>query len=464
MEDTPRQAKGRLLCVDDDGDILKALTALAQSFGYAVDSAPSGAEALELVAEHDYDVVLTDLRMPGMDGMELMQRLHETQERLIVVMCTGYGSVEVAVKAIKAGAYDFVIKPFDVDQLEIVLGRAVTHRRLTDQVSQRQEEEQRSHRFGRLLGRSEPMRRLYDLITRLAPSKSHVLLTGESGTGKDLVAREIHARSPRVERAFVPVSCAAIPDDLLESELFGHAKGAFTDAIADRKGLFERASGGTIFLDEITEMSTHLQAKLLRALQDGEVRRIGADDPVIVDARVIAASNRKVEEAVKAETFREDLYYRLNVIRIEMPPLRERSRDIPLLAKHFAEKYSEEHGRQVRDFSVAAMRALCSYDWPGNVRELENVVERAVVLSRDEVVRLEDLPMQFLTVAAWRAASNAAEEAPTEEGYVPASLAEVERQHIQHVLQWTHEDKQAAAKCLGIGRATLYRKLAQMGG
>lgn len=456
------EPKGRLLCVDDDADVVQSLQVLLRACGYEVDGVVSGQEALERIVARDYDVVLTDLRMPGMDGIELMQRLHEIRERLLVVVGTGYGSIETAVAAIKAGAFDFVIKPFDPDQLEIVIDRAVEHRRLSDRVRLQEEEERRLHRFGRFIGKSEEMRRVYELITRIAPSKTQVLITGESGTGKDVAAREIHARSPRANRPFVPVSCAAIPADLLESELFGHAKGAFTDAIADRKGLFEHADGGTLFLDEVTEMPTHLQAKLLRALQDGEIRRVGADAEIRVDVRVIAASNRKIEEAVEAGELREDLYYRLNVIRLEMPPLRDRPGDIPLLARHFAEQFSREHGRDVQEFSAPAMRALFAYAWPGNVRELENVVERAVVLSNDEVIRLEDLPMQFTAVSAWRAASHATEEVAGEEGYVPASLDEVERQHIQHVLAWTGGDKQAAARVLGIGRATLYRKLERM--
>ena len=439
----------RILVVDDEERMRQLLTKVLRRAGYVVDGAPCGREALALARLQPFDVVLTDIRMPGMDGMQLLRALREEATETTVVMMTAFGSVDDAVQAMKEGAYHYISKPFQMDEVLIVVERAVEEKRLRRELVSMRAALQERYGFANLVGKSKLMREVYDLIERVAPSTAKVLIQGRSGTGKELVARAIHVNSPRRDQPFVPVNCSAIPDQLLESELFGHVKGAFTGAIADRKGLFFEADGGTLFLDEIGDMGADLQAKLLRVLQDRKVRPVGGTKEVVVDIRLVAATNQDLQSRVAEGTFREDLFFRLNVIPINLPELRHRPEDIPLLVSHFLDRYADESGGRKRT-SKEAMAALVRYSWPGNVRELENAVERACVLCRSQEIDLADLPDNVRSAQGGRLARAVQDE---------ASLAEVERDYIELVLERHDGNQTRTAEILGIDRRTLYRKL-----
>jgi two-component system response regulator HydG len=370
-----------------------------------------------------------------------------------VITITAFGSIDTAIRAVKLGAFDYITKPFEIDQLVLSVDKALAERALRSELARLRAEVQRGYRMGDIVGKSAAMREVFDLIRRLSTSAATVLVTGESGTGKELVARSIHEGSPRKGRPFVPLNCAAIPDSLLESELFGHKRGAFTDARADRAGLFIEAHGGTLFLDEIAELSPSLQAKLLRVLQEGEIRPLGASRAERVDVRVIAATNKDLEPRLKSGAFREDLFYRLNVIHIHLPPLRERAEDLLALSEHFLAAASARAGKEVRALHESAKKALLAHPWPGNVRELENTIERAVALCESGVIRAEDLPA---SVRERRAAEADAQLTALARGL---TLAEVEREYIQRVLTAEGGNKTRAAQRLGLDRKTLYRKL-----
>src|SRR5262245_27945264 len=384
---------GAILVVDDDADMRDMVLDMLRDRGHEVTTAGSGQEALKLLSEEDYAVVLTDMRMKGMQGLELLIEIKKTFPDTNVILMTGFGSVETAVDAMKHGASDYLTKPVKKDELIRVIERVIRETALRREVARLRKEVHREYSFHQILGKSKPMLALFDLIRRVADSPTNVLLTGESGTGKELVAKAIHYNSERREAPFVPVNCAAIPEQLLESELFGHMRGAFTDAKMDKRGLFEEAQKGTLFLDEISELPLMLQAKLLRAIQEKEIRRVGANKPIAVDVRVIAATNLNLAEEVKAKRFRDDLYYRLNVIELKLPPLRERREDIPLLVDAFLKKCGESRGKQIQGVSESALAMLVDYAWPGNVRELENVMERAVTLTRSDKIVPDDLPL-----------------------------------------------------------------------
>jgi two-component system response regulator AtoC len=444
--------KGRILVVEDEREMRALLEKGLARRGFQPSVRGSADEAFALLEAEDFDTVLTDLRMPGMDGLALCERIVLNRPDIPVVVVTAFGTLETAVAAIRAGAYDFVTKPVDLDALTLVLERAVQHRALRDEVRRLRRALGDVSADGGVVGESPALRRVYELIDRVADSDASVLVTGESGTGKEVAARALHARSRRNPGPFVAINCAAMPEALLESELFGHAKGAFTDAKAARTGLFIKASGGTLFLDEVGEMPLALQPKLLRALQERTVRPVGGDTELPFDARIVAATNRDLELAVEEGRFREDLYYRLNVIGLELPPLRARGNDILLLAQRFLEHFAARSGKRVVGLSPAAAQRLLAYSWPGNVRELQNCIERAVALTSYEQLTVEDLPER---IRDYRAASPAQGNDMSE----LVSLEEMERRYIQRVLDTVGGSRTLASRILGVDRKTLYRKL-----
>jgi two-component system response regulator HydG len=445
--------RGRILLVDDDRDLcLWVENALAKR-DFALRWATSAGEALALLETEEFDVVVSDLNLHGASGLELCERVARSRPDTPVVMITAFGSLESAIAAIRAGAYDFVTKPFEIDALQLTLDRAVEHGALRSEVKRLRGALRDAEPFEELLGASPAMRELYDLLHRIAGTDASVLLSGESGTGKELVARAIHRRSARRDGPFVAVNCAALPDTLLESELFGHAKGAFTDARSARPGLFLEADKGSIFLDEVGELPLALQPKLLRALQERKVRPVGGDREISFDARLIAATNADLEAAVEEHRFREDLYYRLNVVGIHVPPLRQRGSDVLLLAQHFVQRYSASLGKPVMTLTPDAATRLARYAWPGNIRELQNCIERAVALTRYDRIVVEDLPERIRDYQD----SRVPVVGDDPDDIVP--LAEVELRYIRRAVESLGGNKSLAAERLGIDRKTLARKL-----
>jgi two-component system, NtrC family, response regulator AtoC len=448
---------GRLLVVDDDPAMCSMLEAGLAKHGLAVTSCGTGAAALELLVTEDFDAVVTDLQMSGMSGLELCERIVASRPDVPVVVIAAFGSLDTAIAAIRAGAYDFIPKAFRTELLKIAVDRAIQHRALRAEVKRLRREADDTRGFGDLLGQSPAMRALYDLLDRVADADAAVLITGPSGTGKELAARAIHLRSSRRDGPFVAVNCAAVPETLLESELFGHMRGAFTDARANRTGLFLEAGSGTLLLDEIGELPMGLQPKLLRALQERKVRPVGKDVEVPFEARVIASTNRDLETAVEEGRFRQDLYYRINVIHVAMPPLGARGNDILLLAQHFLAGFARSASKAVTGLSPAAAEKLLAYPWPGNVRELQNCVERAVALTRFEELTVDDLPSRSRDHQRSRFEVDAGEPAEL------VTMEEVERRYIQRVLEAAGDHKKLAAQILGFDRSTLYRKLERYG-
>jgi len=440
-----------ILVVDDDESNRVTLERLLGREGYEVHHAATVREAMERLRAHPADLVLTDLKMPGMSGIDLLKAVRTLDPDVEVVVTTAYGTVETAVEAMKEGAYDFVAKPLKRLELVTTVRKALEKRSL--QVENRRLREQLAEvGEGEVIGQSDVMRTLIAEVEQVAPADATVLLTGESGTGKGRIARMLHQLSRRRDRRFVTVNCAAIPESLLESELFGYEKGAFTGATQRKEGRFDLARGGTLFLDEITEMASSVQVKLLRVLQEGEYERVGATETLRADVRVIAASNRDIEKEVEEGRLRKDLFYRLNVIRLEIPPLRDRYDDIPLLAQHFLVKFNRKNGTSLQGFTAEALEALAAWPWPGNVRELENAVERAVVLCREDRIDLDDLP------AAIRKGRGARQRISFEVG---TPLKHVERRMIEETLRSTGGDKVLAASLLGITARTIYRREAE---
>lgn len=381
----------RILVVEDEADLRKVLSSLLKREGYKVDLAGSGTDALDMLGREVYDLVITDVRLPGASGIEVLRKTKDLYPEAPVIVVTAFASDETAEKARKLGAFNFITKPFDNEKIVADVGIALGWGRLSSTMSALTGK----YRFDQMVARSEKMKTIMETVAQIAPTSSTVLLTGESGTGKELIARAIHHNSPRSGRAFVSINCGALPDELLESELFGHTKGSFTGAVASKKGFFEVADGGTILLDEVGDTSPAMQIKLLRALQEKVIRRVGGTEEIEVDVRVVAATNADLEGLVREKRFREDLFYRLNVIPIKLPPLRDRRDDIPHLAFHFFDKYKSEMAKKLSGISEQALEALLAYDWPGNIRELQNVIERAVALESSEVVRLESIPMEI---------------------------------------------------------------------
>ena len=438
--------KARILVVDDEAPMRESLKDWLMEEGYEVGLANSGQEAIAMAQKKSWDVILLDLKMPGMDGIETLQHLKgkEVNTEAEILMMTAYATVDTAVQAMKEGAFDYLVKPFSPDEIEIQIKKIVTHRELVlENILLRQKLEERSE-YDEIVGKSDVMQKIYDLISQVAPTDSTVLITGESGTGKELIAQAIHGNSQRCYMPFVAVSCGALPDSLLESELFGYEKGAFTGADYTKKGRFELADKGTLFLDEIGDISLKTQVDLLRVLQQKEFRRLGGQEEIKVDVRVLAATNQDLKKAISENRFREDLFYRLNVISIHVPPLRERKEDVPLLAKAFIHRYCLELNKEPVQITSSAMQLLMDYDWPGNVRELENVIERALVIGRGQEIITDDLPFSR-------------KELGTES--FPKSLKLMEKMHIKKILEEIGWNITKAARVLEIDRQTLYNKI-----
>jgi len=453
--------KRHILIADDEPLTRKSLLEILKFEGYKVSLASDGEEALRQIKENPPDVVIADLKMPKLDGIALLRKIKEYDSNIAVVLVTAYGTIETAVEAMKEGAFDYITKPIIDSEIKIVIQRILEQKKLLEEnkvLKERLKKEGRKQ-FYKMIGQNPKMQRIYDLIETVAPTNATVLIVGESGTGKRLIAHALHFYNPyRKDKPFVEVSCGALPENLLESELFGHIKGSFTGAIRDRQGRFEIASGGTIFLDEIDAFSPKLQVKLLRVLQEGEFERVGDTKTIKVDVRVIAATNQDLKKLIKEGLFREDLYYRLNVIPINVPPLRERKDDIPLLVEHFLKKSSQKlKGKIVRDVSPQVMELFFAYDWPGNIRELENVIERAVILCKGERIEVEDLPEFFVELRG----------KDRDDEKRNFSLKEVvkdsEKEIIEKVLKECGGNRKKAAQILGINRTTLYNKLKAYG-
>jgi len=453
----PLAGTTNVLVVDDDADLCRLFEVELSRHGFTVRTANHGEEALQILEHADFDVVLSDVGMRGMSGIDLCRQIAAARPSLPVIVVTAHGRLDTAIAAIRAGAYDFITKPIDFDALHLAIERGVQHGRLREEVKRLSAAAGRTPVIDALVGASPAMKQVYDLVERVAPSEASVVITGESGTGKELVAQALHRLGRRRAGPFVAVNCAALPETLLESELFGHTKGAYTDAKTSRSGLFVQASGGTLFLDEIGDMPIALQPKLLRALQDRVVRPVGSNQDVPYDARVVAATHQDLESAVDERRFRADLYFRINVIRIELPPLRSRGTDVLLLAQRFLETIARQAEKPVKGISTAAAEKLLAYPWPGNVRELMNCVERAVALTRFEQITVEDLAER---VRDWRPSHVlVASDDPSE----LVTLDEVERRYIRRVLETAGGNKSVAARILGLDRKTLYRKLARFG-
>jgi two-component system response regulator HydG len=448
--------KGRILVADDEESHRIMLRAVLQEEGYEVIGAADGPEAIRAVEQEPFDLILLDIRMPGMDGIEALTEIRKISPYIPVLMMTAYASVKTAVEALKAGAFEYLIKPLDIDELKILIQKALEHYHLREENLVLRERLGDRFDFSKIIGKSQKMKDLFDLLAQVAPTDATVLILGESGTGKELVANSIHHNSRRASQPFIKVSCAALPETLLESELFGHEKGAFTGAIARREGRFQLAHRGTIFLDEVGEMSAATQAKILRVLQEKEFEPLGGTRTVKVDVRVIAATNKDLDREVKEGRFREDLFYRLNVVPVSIPPLRERKEDIPALAVHFLYLYREKNQKELKETSPKALDLLVRYDWPGNIRELENCIERAVIVARGEVIAPVDLPPQVQALSAGR-------EEPGVHFPVGISLQEAERALIFKTLEDTGGNRSRAAEILGINRRTLQIKLKEYG-
>ena len=442
-----------ILVIDDEEAVRQLLEVTLADMGYAVTSAADGARALAACDDDDFDVALVDLRLPGMDGIELTRRLISGDADIAVVVMTGYSSIDSAVQAMKAGAADYLTKPLDLDHLELVLDKVLGERRRAEEIGVLRDQLEKQGSFEGLIGVSQEMQRVYRLIRRLGDSDVTVLVQGETGTGKELVSRAIHTRGARADRMFMPINCGALSENLLESELFGHEKGAFSGAIRLKRGLIEEASGGTLFLDEVEEMSTALQVKLLRTLQDRVVVRVGGTEPVEVDFRLITASNADLRERMNLDTFRSDLFYRVSGVVVDLPPLRQRQNDIPLLVRHFAAHYADRGGKPVRDFTSEAMMLLRAHTWPGNVRELQHAVEQAVLLSDGDAVTIADLP-EHLTQPGEVTGDTDLHDLPYRE-----ARDRFERRYFEEVLDRAGGTVAEAARRAGTTRQYVYEKM-----
>jgi DNA-binding NtrC family response regulator len=448
----------RILIVDDEQIIRESLSFVLKKEGYAVDEASNGIEAIEKQEAEPYDLVVTDIEMPGLRGIDLLDKISKRTPETLVVVVTAFGSLETAIAALRRGAYDYVLKPVDFDDMLHRVRKLLDHRRLARENSLLRQELHRTYDFDRIIGQSPSMKKVFEIIRRVATSDGTVLIAGKSGTGKEIVARAIHVNSKRATMRFVAINCGAIVDTLFESELFGHKKGSFTGATSDKDGLLKVAEGGTVFFDEVSEIPLHLQVKLLRAIEQREITPVGMTDPIKIDVRIIAATNRDLRQEVEKGRFREDLFYRLNVVELHLPSLSERPDDLPLLAQHFLELYRLQMSRSIHGFTNDAMQALLRHNWKGEVRELENVIERAVIFCESDMITLEHLP-DYLRPS--EASSSFA--LPKGKESLRDAVREFERRYILEVISSTGGDKREVAKQLDISLSSLYRKMDELG-
>ncbi len=444
----------RILVVDDDLEMCGLLSDVLKGEGFSVLTVSDSMDASRVLKKEEFDAIITDLKMKGLQGLDLLEEAKRVASLTPVIIITAFGTIDSAIKAIKMGAYDYITKPFQMDEMVLTVKKALENRLLKKEVVRLKKEIESRYHFHQLIGKSPSMQKIYDLIERISDSSNNVLITGESGTGKELVAKAIHYNGIRKEGPFMAVNCAAIPETLLESELFGYKRGAFTDAKTDKKGLIFEATAGTLFLDEITEMPPTLQAKLLRVIEEREVRPLGDTNSYPIDVRILSASNRGIKDLIHQGRFREDLYYRLKVIDVELPPLRSRREDIPLLVQHFIDRLGKEPKKKISGVSEDCLKILINYSWPGNVRELENIVQRAMTLCQHEVILPEDLPTAILQEV---------EENPIQKGLREGyTLDQLEKEYIKRVLIEVGGNKSRAAEKLGLDRKTLYRKLEEI--
>ena len=441
----------QILVVDDEPSMVAVITEILKRKDYSIHQVSNGKKALELIKTEPIDLILCDMKMPLLDGVKVLKRAKQIKPRIPFIILTAYASITDAVECMRNGAYDYITKPVNMEELRLMVRRALQHRKLVEENVFLKKQLHDKYSFENIIGKSIPMQRVYEVMEKVAQTDSTILIYGESGTGKELVAQAIHYHSPRRERPFVTINCGGLPESLLESELFGHIRGAFTSAINDKKGLFQVADGGTIFLDEISATSLSIQVKLLRVLQEREIKQVGDTKDISVDVRVIAATNKKLEEEVRESKFREDLYYRLSVIPVALPPLRDRKDDLPLLVQHFLNKYCQIQKKEQKTLAPGIMDILMGYNWPGNVRELENVIEHAVALGDSMQIFPKDLPPSILENSDSRKGTNSV--------LLKEAMREKEKDYILKVIKQSGGDKKQAACLLGIDLATLYRKL-----
>jgi len=435
----------KILVLDDERSLCELLKVVFQKEGYEVLTTPSAKKAIEIAQGDDIDVVVSDIKLPEMNGLEVLKRLRKIKPELPVLMITAYGTIKEAVEALKMGAYDYIIKPFDVEELKVIVAKALETKRLQDENVRLRKELKDKYSLESMIGKSKKMQEIYSLIEKIAPTETTVLIQGESGTGKEMAARAIHYLSLRREKPFVTINCGALPESLLESELFGHVKGAFTDAVTDKKGMFEVADKGTLFLDEVGEMSPITQVKLLRTLQERKIRRVGGTEEIPIDVRIISATNQDLKKKIKEGFFREDLYYRLNVLSLEMPPLRERKEDIPLLVNHFLQKYCQKLGRGMKRVAPEVYNIFESYPWPGNIRELENVIERVVAIEERETITTSCLPKELLQPEKREI------ELEIKPGFkLNETIEAITRDYVQKALEMSRGKLKEAAELLGV--------------
>lgn len=444
-----------ILLVDDEKSVRTTLSMFLKKAGYTIEESSNGNDTIERINKKFYDLIITDLKMKPIDGMEVLRKAKEVNPMTEVIVMTAFGTVESGVEAMKLGAYDYILKPFNKDEFLILVSKALEHKHLLTEVEHLQEGLKEKYKFENIVGNSQKMLDVISMVSKVAPMDSTVLISGESGTGKELIANAIHINSKRKNRSFITINCGAIPEHLQESELFGHVRGSFTGAVRDKVGLFQEANGGTLFLDEIGETALSTQVKLLRFLQDGEIRRVGGNESIMVNVRLLVATNKNLEEEIKKSNFREDLFYRINVIPIIMPPLRERKDDVPLLVNHFIDKFRKKTNKKIEGVSQDAIKFLTGHSWPGNVRELENVIERAIILSTHNVITPEDLPDSLYSTKDTLKDSNSFDEECT--------LEELNKKYILKILENYSWNQKKASTILGISTTTLWRKLKSYG-
>lgn len=448
--------KGSILIADDESSIRESLTIVLEDEGYHCTSVEDGAKAIEAIEKASYDIIITDLKMPNASGIEVLEHALQQSSQTLTIIVTAHATVETAIQALRKGAADYILKPLDFDEVLIRIENLMEHKNLVQENKYLREHIDQEYNFNHIIGESLPMKEVYKMVERLSQVTSNVMVTGPSGTGKELVARAIHSNSDRAKKPFLAINCGAIPENLVESELFGHKKGAFTGATEDKDGIFVAAHGGTVFLDEVAEIPRNLQVNLLRVLQEREVKPVGSNKTLGFDTRIISATNKNLEEEVEKGNFRDDLFYRLNVIELPLPPLEDRREDIPLLAHHFLQKYNKELKQNLKGITGEAMSAMMAYQWKGQVRELENVIERAVLLSDGDYLSLDDLPR------AIRATSGTTQ-FQMDRDKLDEAVQVFEKHHIQSILKRTDGNKSEAARLLGIDPSTLYRKMERLG-